>query len=544
MQAKLSFLFALFISCFFQADASWAERVLSRLTLEQKVGQLFMVGVASHIPAEHVGKAYMQGHHVDQDEIEALVRTHHVGGIIFFTMSVNQQAITVNRLQNMSDLPLLIGQDCEWGLGLRLSDGMEFPKNMTLGAIADNRWLYEFGQELGRQCLAVGVHVAFAPVVDINSNPKNPIIGTRSFGDDKDRVAAKGVAVMRGLQSSGVLACAKHFPGHGDTDFDSHYKLPRVTHSRERLQAVELHPFKELIDAGVESVMSAHLLVPELGARDVPATLSSAIITDLLRGQMGFEGLVFTDAMSMGAITKLFGQKEAALKAIIAGCDIILVPVDVVDTIPYIVSAVRGGRFSEGDLDTHVLKILQAKERLGLHEDRLIDVDKAIQKTHQEPAKQLKKDLYQQAITVIRNDENVVPLEKHEDTRTMIVDVAPGDDESDNAFVPLDSNEEQRQRIIDTLRDYDTVVLRIFKLSKTQSRFGKITDIDAGIQNFLDTLHHLNKTVVMVLCTTPYALRLLPPYPTIVAYEADAALAAMNVLWGDVRATGTLPIRL
>ena len=378
----------IFVGCFVSLRADWANRMLQDMTLEEKVGQLFMVGVVSEVSCDP-SRLFMMGHHFDRGDIENLIRNYHVGGVIFFHGSIAKQADLTNMFQEMSELPLLVGQDCEWGLGMRLCDAMSFPKNMELGALADESLIYELGEEIGRQCRAIGVHVNFAPVVDINTNPNNPIIGVRAFGDNKEDVARKGKLFAAGLRSAGCVACAKHFPGHGDTDVDSHLDLPLITHAIDRLESEELYPFKKLVDAGVESIMSAHLSVPALDESGVPASVSRLIITDLLREKIGFKGLVFTDAMSMRGLSKMYEPREAALRSILAGNDILLCPLEVEESIDYLVEAVKSGLLSEHELDEHVMRILKIKEMLGLNEECFIETDELYERLHSRDAKDL-----------------------------------------------------------------------------------------------------------------------------------------------------------
>ncbi|MBU1008075.1 hypothetical protein KKA53_03285 [Candidatus Dependentiae bacterium] len=391
---KYALLFIIVAAIFLVASADWAEQAFERLTLEEKVGQLFMIGAVSE-PGVALEKNALWGHYFDQEEIENLIKNYCIGGLVFFQGIAEKQANLTNWFQGMSKLPLLICQDCEWGLGMRLRDGLCFPKNLALGTVSDESLIYDLGKEIGRQCQAIGVHVNFAPVVDINSNPKNPIIGERSFGACKEDVARKGALFAGGLRDAGVIACAKHFPGHGDTDVDSHLDLPVITHSIDRLEQEELYPFRALIDSGVGSIMTAHMSVPALDSSGRPASISRSIVTDLLRNELGFKGLIFSDAMSMGGISKLFKPEEAAFKAICAGNDILLCPLEVESSINYIVRAVKSGRIDGEELNAHVLKILKTKEKLGLHKNCLVKTGAIYEQLHSQYAKDLQKRLYE-----------------------------------------------------------------------------------------------------------------------------------------------------
>lgn len=303
------------------------DSILSTMTLDQKIGQLFMIAAYSNKDADY------------EKELEETITRYHVGGIIFFQGSPVRQALMTNHLQQLSSIPLLIGMDAESGLGWRIKQAMEFPNQTLLGAIRDNDLIYRIGQSIGEDCRLLGVHVNFAPVVDINTNPKNPIIGIRSFGEKKKNVSQKSIAYMQGLSSQNVMAVAKHFPGHGDTDVDSHLALPLIKFPATRLDSVELYPFKELIEAGVPGVMVSHLNVPAYDTANLPASLSPRIVTELLRNQLRFEGLCFTDAMNMKGVTLGRAKGKADLLALMAGNNVLLFPENIAASIKKIKEA-------------------------------------------------------------------------------------------------------------------------------------------------------------------------------------------------------------
>jgi len=526
------------------AETSWADETLAKLTLEEKVGQLFMVSIAA-TPPPNAAMLYSFNPNIDRESYcQHLIRDCHIGGLIMFSGDPGKQVALINRAQNAAHIPLLIGQDCEWGLSMRLKDTIQFPKNMTLGAIQDESLIYQVGQEIGQQCKAVGVHINFAPVVDINTNPANPIIGTRSFGHYKEAVARKGLLFAKGLQSAGVLACAKHFPGHGDTSVDSHLDLPVINHSRERLMAEEIYPFKVLIDGGVDAIMPAHIAIEALGSPNMSAILSRSVITDLLRKQLGFEGLIITDGMNMKGIAKFFLPHESSLRAVQAGNDIILCPLDVEGSIAHIIEAVKNGSMNSKELDAHVLRILKTKEKLGLNKNREFETKNIATITHNEKAYSLKKLLYTKAITVINNTSGTLPLSiNNEDVA--IVDIGQ-QSEGSSLYLPLDADKTSVTTMLDAIDHSHTIVARIFQLAQNQGKFGKVTTLASAVELFLKTALERGKEVVQILCTTPYCLYLLPRTPTIVAYEndPDALAAAMDVLWGRAQAEGHLPIPL
>ncbi len=360
-------LFATQLTPLFAAQSAPAIASLSSLTLDEKIGQLIMMAVIS---APDLNPDFMEKrpYNLDPKHAKKMIKKYHIGGIIFLGAGTPKQQIEITQqLQALSQHPLLVGLDAEWGLSMRhVKDVIQFPRAAALGALApENEYLiYEIGKEVGNHCAALGVHINFAPVADVNSNPNNPIIGTRSFGNNPQRVAHHATLFMRGMQDAGILTCAKHFPGHGDTAFDSHLTFGTVSHAKKRLQKIEFVPFKHLINAGVDSVMIAHLAVPALAEKDtIPATTSHNIITDLLRNKLQFTGLVFTDGLGMKGITDLYTSEEVAVTALQAGVDILLCPVDIPQTIQAIKDAIENGTLSQSQLDKKVERILKAKQK-------------------------------------------------------------------------------------------------------------------------------------------------------------------------------------
>ena len=352
------------------APDSWARRTLAELTLRQKVGQMMMPWMLGDFTSAGGDS---------QIRLHELVEAQEVGGFIVSVGSPTEVAVKLNDLQEHARVPLMIAADLESGAGFRLRGAIhvptnidlggatDFPSQMAVGATGDPELAYRMGRVTAREARAVGIHVPFAPVLDVNSNPDNPIINVRSFGEDPAAVARMGAAFVRGLEENGTIATGKHFPGHGDTGVDSHQSLPLIEANRPRLDSVELVPFRAAIQAGIGGIMTAHISVPALeGGGTLPATLSPAVMTGVLRDEMGFQGLLFTDAMDMGAIDKGFGRTEAPVRAVLAGADVILMPPSVATAIDAIVAAVESGRITEERIDRSVLRILAAKEKLGL----------------------------------------------------------------------------------------------------------------------------------------------------------------------------------
>jgi beta-N-acetylhexosaminidase len=387
-RANLAVLSVLFVLCFCsfnalaQASAQksvadlkanrWVDSVYNNLSLEERIGQLFMVATYSG------GKDY------NESAISDLILNHQVGGLIFMQGDPVSQALQTNRFQQMAQVPLLLAMDAEWGLGMRLKGVKDLPRQMMIGATRDTAVAYAIGKAIAMQSNRLGVHIDFGPVVDVNNNPNNPVINARSYGEDKRMVARLGIAYTKGLQDHGVMACAKHFPGHGDTDADSHKELPLISKSIRQLDSLELYPFRELIKAGVQSVMVAHLEVPALETEPhIPTTLSRNTITGLLKERMGFKGLIFTDALNMEGITKYFQPGEVDLRAFEAGNDVLLFSQNVPVAIARFKGALDSGRITEAQIEHSVKKILLAKYDIGLSRYRSIDTTSIVNDLNQ-----------------------------------------------------------------------------------------------------------------------------------------------------------------
>jgi beta-N-acetylhexosaminidase len=487
-------------------------------TLEEKIGQLFIVPACPLRGEDHL------------EDLEKLIREQKIGGIILKQGTAAAQVNLIDKLQRLSQIPLLCVQDGEWGVSMRLTDVIAFPKNLTLGAVQDLSLLYQLGQEIGRQCLLVGAHLNLAPVCDVNCNPQNPIIHMRSFGEDPFQVTVRSRLVMLGIQSMGVMACAKHFPGHGDTSVDSHVDLPMIAHSRQRLDAVELFPFRDLIQAGVKAVMSAHLFVEALSEEAfLPATFSKRIVTELLQKEYGFSGLVVTDALNMKALSNLYSPEQTALKAFLAGHDLLLygdhiapnvdqiLREDVPRAIAALKNAVESGKIPESLIDERVEKILKCKEGLQA---------RTRNETINSPeAYALKKKLYQEAMTLVRN-EGLVPLKGKKlaliewDSSPYFTELIGGDRFSLND-----------PELFEKVNNYECLVLALAKLPEDDT--------------ILDKLSELGIPVAIVVFGSPYRLSNIPLFDTIlVAYEneREAQEAAADVLMGRLVSKGRLPV--
>ena len=339
---------------FYNEKSQWADSVLELLTLDEKIGQLFMVSAYSNKSAK------------PEDYIAKLVKKYKIGGLMFLQGGPKRQAKLTNYYQSISKIPLMVALDAEWGVAMRLDSALRFPWQMTLGASSDSNLIYEMGTEIARQCKLIGVNINFAPVVDVNSNPNNPIINNRSFGEDYKKVSSLSLAYMQGLQDNNVLACAKHFPGHGDTDKDSHKTLPVINHSKYRLKKIELQPFDYLIKNGLGSIMTAHLFIPSLDNNEnTPISLSENVVNGLLTEEMGFNGLKFTDGLNMKAVSDLYDPGELDVKALIAGHDIMLCAEDVPKAIKLIKKAINSGDISEQNINIKCKKCNFKEEKMS-----------------------------------------------------------------------------------------------------------------------------------------------------------------------------------
>lgn len=478
--------FFIFLLALSPCWGDWAEERLSEMSLAQKVGQLFIAPGCPKRGQDHL------------DDLFVLIKQYHLGGMILKQADPHQQVAFIHRMQGWAEVPLLCVQDGEWGLSMRLSDTIRFPKNLTLGAIDDLDLIEKTGREIGRQCRAVGVHVNLAPVVDVNTNPQNPIIHMRSFGDDPVRVASHALAWIRGLQSERVMACAKHFPGHGDTQVDSHRDLPHV-------ERPELFPFVQLIQSGVSLVMTAHLAVPALtGDPNLPITFSKAAVTDLLQEKMGFQGLIITDALNMRALTNYYRADDIALQAYLAGHDLLLygdhiapnvdqiVRLDIPRAIEKLKASFESGELSIEELNRRVLKILKAKQKYTRESSLVPD------ELHLPEAYALKRELYRRAVTLLKDDEQILPLKKCvcRDPR-------------------LRAALQNHLEIVDVDAP---VIFPVYPTHPKEKNCGVSDEELASLKKF----NEMGIPVVLVIFGTPYSLPFLPKQKVmILAYEDD-----------------------
>lgn len=386
---------------FLHASQSWVDSVMQSLTPEERIAQLFMVAAYSNKDKTH------------EEEIEKIVHHYNIGGLCFFQGTPYRQAMLTNQYQQRAKTPLLIAMDAEWGLAMRLDSTMRYPRQMMLGAIQNEKLIYDMGCQIAWQLKRMGVQVNFAPVADINNNPGNPVISSRSFGEDRANVTRKSLLYMLGLQDNGIIAVAKHFPGHGDTQVDSHIELPVIRFSHARLDSIELFPFKELIYSGISGIMTGHLSVPSLDSTEqVPSSLSPAIVDTLLKQELGFKGLIFTDAMKMKGIANHYDPDTAVIKAMLAGNDIILMPEDIQNAIKAIKREVVKGTIQQEDIDNRCRKVLAAKYWAGLGEYKPIDLLNLTEDLNQSHFDLLNRKIIESSLTLVDNKKQLLPLQK------------------------------------------------------------------------------------------------------------------------------------
>ncbi|RED49524.1 glycoside hydrolase family 3 N-terminal domain-containing protein [Seonamhaeicola aphaedonensis] len=523
-----------------KSQKKWVDSVYNSLSLKEKVGQLYMVQVMSNQDA------------ATKNKIVKLIRNQHIGGIIYSNGGPIKQAKLNNELQSISKIPLLIGMDAEWGLSMRLDSTYAFPWNMTLGAIKNNALIEKTGKHIGEHCKRIGVHFNFAPVVDINTNPNNPIIGNRSFGEDRDNVTDKALAFMKGMQNAGVLANAKHFPGHGDTDQDSHKTLPTINFDAKRIDSVELYPYKKLIKMGLSSVMVAHLNVPSLETKTgYPSSLSKNIISNILKDSLGFQGLIFTDALTMKGAADFDLTGDIDLAAFKAGNDVMLMSEDPEIGILKIVRAYNNGEISEERLAHSVKKILQAKYKVGLHNYQPVGLSNLVADLNRLEDDILYEELIENAVTVIKNDNDLLPLRQLETKKIAYVQL--GDDSGSMFFDELKKYTKVHHVKVNELDDlmgklqvYNTVVIGFHKSNASPWKSYKFSDKDLACLQEISRTHD----VILDVFVKPYALLDLKSIENIksivVSYQNSeiAQQKSAQIIFGALEAKGILPVSI
>ena len=516
----------------------WVDSTYTALSLKEKIGQLYMIQVFSNQDQ------------ATKKSILNQIKTNYIGGVIYSNGGPIRQAQLNNELQSASKIPLLVGMDAEWGLSMRLDSTYAFPWNMTLGAVKDMSLIRQTGIQIGEHCKRIGVHFNFAPVVDINTNPNNPIIGNRSFGEDKNEVSKRAWAFMEGMQSAGVLANAKHFPGHGDTSSDSHKTLPTINFSAKRIDSVELYPYKKLISKNLSSVMVAHLNVPNLDSRsNYPSSLSYPIVTDLLKQKLGFKGLIFTDALSMKGASNFSSPGEIDLQAFLAGNDVMLMSNDVTQGIAALEKAVVSGLISEERLAHSVKKILKAKYKVGLHQFKPIETTNLVADLNRQKDDVLYGELMENAITLVQNKKNNLPLKNLELHKIAYVKMGDADASpfinSLHKYTKVDVvNSKNLDGLIASLKNYNTVIVGFHKSNANPWKSYQFTDKE------LVWLYEISRTnnVILTVFAKPYALDDFKTFENfesiLMAYQNSpiAQQKAAQIIFGGLSAKGVLPV--
>jgi beta-N-acetylhexosaminidase len=527
----------------------WVDSVFKTLSKEERITQLIVVRAHSNLGPDHVAK------------VTSEIQKYNVGALCFFQGGPVRQANLTNAYQAMAKTPLLVTIDGEWGLGMRLDSVTKFPYQLTLGSLSDEELVYRMGVAVGKQCKRIGVQINYAPVVDINNNPKNPVIGYRSFGEDKNKVARLGVAYMKGMQDAGIMACAKHFPGHGDVDVDSHFDLPVVNKSIAQLKDMELVPFKALIDAGVGSVMVAHLSIPAVDNTANKATsISKKTVTGLLRDSLGYNGLTFTDALEMKGVAKYFPGGTIAVEALIAGNDMLCLPEDVGQTIAAVKKAIKKRKLKWSDIDAKVKKVLLAKYQLGLNKLAPIDTNNLTEDLNAN-TNEIRYEVAQRSMTLLaqastgasRTDYADIPVVPDGKKKIAYVGIGTStlnafgkrlveDYQADTFFLSYKDSEQVANRIYDSisLKKYDAVIVGIHNFSNRPTKNYDISPVAVSLWQKLNFI----KTITLVFGNVLASENFCTAYTLVACHQDDdiTQQAAADLLEGKIVSMGTLPV--
>ena len=508
----------------------YADSLYAKLSMDERIGQLYIVALYTNKDQNHISG------------VRKLVEQEKIGGIILMQDDAEQEIALVNEFQKKSRVPMLFGMDAEWGLYQRIKTAHKFPWAMTLGAIQDNNLIYEMASKIAEDAKKMGIYWNFAPVVDVNTNPKNPIIGNRSFGSDVQNVIAKSLAYAQGLQDNGVLAAIKHFPGHGDTDVDSHLDLPVVKHSLERLNKIELAPFKALMDKKIGGVMIAHLYVPQLEkGKNIPASISYDIVTNLLKNKFRYEGLVITDALNMNAVAKKYPAGELDLRAFKAGNDVLLFSQDVPTGKKLIKEAIQKGEISEKRLEESVKKILKTKYLLGLQNLRPLSSEGINNALNNDSHAKISEKLYANALTLLKDEKQLFPLREKE------VYYLPLEEAPHEAFLQELSKEIKVKKIsFKEIQSIPENVVVIIGLHKDNSTAYKPYKVSWESKRLINQVKSRNKVILNVF-GSPYALQdvdISGISSVLVSYENNplSMKATAEAYLGKQKINGRLPV--
>jgi len=527
--------------------ALWADSVLNSLTPDQRIAQLMVLRLSSYDFKTKTALYF-------DSLVKEKVKRFNVGGICLFQGSAVKLGGIVNELQSMAQTPLMVCIDGEWGVGMRLFDSVQaLPRQMMLGAVEDKNIVYDYGKLVAEQCKRLGITVNYAPVVDINNNPNNPVINDRSFGEDKYKVAAYGIEYMKGMQDAGVMACAKHFPGHGDVAVDSHLDLPVINKSMEQLDSLELYPFKEIFKAGVGSVMVAHLYIPAIDSSANRATsISKKNVTGLLRNGLGYQGLTFTDAIEMQGVQKFFPGGEASVQSIIAGNDMLCLPPDVEQTIKKIKEAINKKQLSWDDINYHCKKVLLAKYQYGGEKIPAISLTNITEDLNK-GVPEMKKLIAENALTVLqKKDDRFFPLTAPESNKIAYIAIGINEENlfakklkesygADVYYFDYKQNNARIASLVAQLKEYNKVIIGIHNYNrKPENNFG----ISVPAVSLAKKLQEETNSATLVF-GNPYAIKNFCGAGNLIAcYEDDTIVqqAAANLLEGKFLAKGKLPV--
>ncbi len=544
----------LFLSAAFSMtpDETWTDRVLKSLSIREKIAQLIQIRVP--------GK-FINIHSPEFEAIKEQIRQNHIGGVVLFAGNVYESAVLLNELQTVSKLPLLVSADFERGASFRIADTTSFPWTMALGAAGSEQLAYQEGFITGKESRALGVHWIFAPVMDVNNNPENPVINIRSFGEDPQLVARLGSAFIRGAKQAGVLTTAKHFPGHGDTATDSHIGLPVVESDMARLQSIEFEPFRSAIEAGVDAIMTAHVAVPQItGEPEEPATLSSKMLTGILQNTLKFQGLVVTDALEMAGITNRYWCGLAAVRAIQAGADVLLLPLDTTVAINEVERAVRRGDISETRIDQSVRKVLNAKSQLKLHQNRIVSINQIGRTVASLQNLKSAQEIADRSITVLKDHQHLLPINPATETRIFSLvlasdlETSPGSvfqAEMRRRFPSLRTawgNAQISNELLATIdkaaAQSDLIVLStLVRLSSGQAAISVPENQKIILKKLTDT----GKPLIWMAFGNPYVLPLSPgigTYMCTFSYADVSQVAAAKALAGEIEVAGRMPVSI
>jgi beta-glucosidase-like glycosyl hydrolase/CubicO group peptidase (beta-lactamase class C family) len=538
--ATILFLTAASAQQFYEHNAKadkWVRKKFRKLSKDERIAQLMVIRAHSNLGADHV------------KEVTDLIRKYNVGGLCFFQGGPVRQAQLTNMYQSIAKTPLMIAIDGEWGLGMRLDSVINYPRQLMMGAVPDAKLIYEFGLAVGEQCRRMGIQVNYAPDVDINNNPQNPVINDRSFGEDKYKVALYGVQYMKGMQDVGVMASAKHFPGHGDVSVDSHADLPIINKSRAQLDSLELYPFREMIKAGVGSMMIAHLSIPSIDTTtNLPTSLSSKNVMGILRNELGYQGISFTDALEMQGVAKFFPKGDASVMSLIAGNDMLCLPGDIPGSIAKVRQAIDEGKLSWEDINARVKKVLLAKYHLGLHDLKPIGTTNLVNDLNAKTAA-IKTRLSAEALTLLRrNNSSLLPLKANKiayvgigiSKANAFATRLQNDFKADLFFFGNKETSARAEEIKTALRGYDAVVVGMHAYSRRPAnQYG----ISEATMKLLQDLQQ-NNSITFVF-GNPYAIQYICQSQNLVAcYEDDETtqLAAADLLLGKIQPVGKLPV--